>query len=69
MGYVPLAGLFVWPQWERKHLALQRLKVPGQGKSKGDGPPFQRRWGAGREEERRIVGGGDLEWGRKQDVK
>jgi len=29
MGYVLLAGLPCLPQWERKHLALQRLEVPG----------------------------------------
>uniref|UniRef100_A0A0V1KHB8 Uncharacterized protein n=1 Tax=Trichinella nativa TaxID=6335 RepID=A0A0V1KHB8_9BILA len=22
-------GFLVWPQWERMHLALQRLDVPG----------------------------------------
>jgi len=24
-------GCLVWPQWERKCLASQRLKMPGQG--------------------------------------
>ena len=33
MRYALLAGLpfLFWPQWERKHLALQRLEVPGAG--------------------------------------
>jgi hypothetical protein len=28
-GYILLAGLPVCPPWERKHIALQRLDVPG----------------------------------------
>jgi hypothetical protein len=24
-------GCLVWPQWERKYLALQRLEIPGGG--------------------------------------
>jgi hypothetical protein len=28
-------SFLVWPQWERKHLALQRLEVPGQGIPRG----------------------------------
>ena len=29
-------GCLVWPQWERKHLASQRLEVPGWGDTQGD---------------------------------
>jgi len=28
VAYILVAGLLVWPQWERKCLALQRLGVP-----------------------------------------
>jgi hypothetical protein len=30
-GYVLLAGLPAWPQWERMYIVLQRLEVPGFG--------------------------------------
>jgi hypothetical protein len=29
VGFVHLADCLVWPQWERKHLASQRLEVLG----------------------------------------
>ena len=60
---LPVCGLpcLVWPQWERKHLALQRLEVPGFGGYPGGGPPTQRKRGGGMGG--RIVQGGDLEGG------
>jgi hypothetical protein len=50
MGYVLLAGLPVWPQWETIHLALQRLDVQKGGISRG--PHLLKE-----EEGERIVGG------------
>ena len=35
VGYVLLAGCLVWPQWERKHLASQRLEVQGRKNTQG----------------------------------
>lgn len=42
VGYVLLAGL---PQWKRKHLALQRLEVPGWGEIPRGASPTPRRRG------------------------
>jgi hypothetical protein len=44
----------VWPQWERKHLAFQRHKVPGL---MGKGATNSKE--KGREDRGRIVEGGD----------
>ena len=43
----------IWPQWERKHLDLQRLNVPGYRDTQG-ALPTQRR---GKRIRGRIVGG------------
>jgi hypothetical protein len=39
-------GCLVWPQWERKLLAFQRLDVPGLGISRG-GPTCSEEKGRG----------------------
>ena len=38
-------GCLVWPQWERKCLALQRLEVPGWGEIPRGASPTPRRRG------------------------
>jgi hypothetical protein len=66
VSYVLLAGL---PQWERKHLASQRLYMPGVGVggiSRG-GPTCSEERGRGMGEG--FVGGGDQEEGNEQNVK
>jgi hypothetical protein len=47
-------GCFVWPQWERKHLAFQRFEVPGWGNNQGV-PHLLRKEGEG--DRGRIMGG------------
>jgi hypothetical protein len=66
MRYALLAGLpfLFWPQWERKHLALQRLEVPGAGGGERlprETPTCSEKKGRG--DEGRIVGGDGLEGG------
>ena len=59
MGYVILGGLPC--QWERKHLALQRLEVPGWGKSRGSNPSRVEEGDGGRIAGRRGGEEGDRE--------
>jgi hypothetical protein len=66
LGYVLLAGCLVWPQWERKHLASQRLEVPKWGETQRDLHHSEEK---GKGDGGRIAGGGDQEGGSGQDVK
>ena len=55
-------GCFVWPQWERKHLASHRLEVLGVEGSGGGIPSGSHSLsGEGGGGGGRIVGGGDQE--------
>lgn len=42
VGYVLLAGLPVWPQWERMPPAPRRLEVPGWGDTQRDFHPLRK---------------------------
>jgi hypothetical protein len=59
-------GCLVWPQWEGKRLASQRLEVPGFRRYPGELHPLRGEgdggWG-------RIVSGGDQEMGSEEYVK
>ena len=59
-------GCLVWPQWERKHLASQRLEVPKWGETQRDLHHSEEK---GKGDGGRIAGGGDQEGGSGQDVK
>ena len=55
--YSSSLGCFVWPQWERMYLGLQRLDVAGWRETLGD-DTFK---GKGKMVGDRIVGGGNQE--------
>jgi hypothetical protein len=59
-------GFIVFPQWERKHLALNRLEVPGLGDTQGYTTHSEEK---GRKKGGSIVGQSDLEKSREWDVK
>lgn len=44
---VQLGLTIVWPQWEKMHLVLQWLDVPGWGDTQVGHPPSQKRMGVG----------------------
>jgi hypothetical protein len=61
-----VAILQVWPQWERTHVVLQRLDVPGEGDIQGGLHPSEkkRRQGIGKgvwqEDDRNRVSNWDV---------
>ena len=65
VGYVLLAELPIWPQWERKCLASQRLECQGGGGYPKGAHPFKVE---AKGDGGRIVGRGDQEGGAVMEI-